>query len=87
MSVYTEDFPSDVFRLRLRAGEFKLNEAPHYVHPDGWRVYHLNVATVDWTDSLNAARAQVFPNVKPPAVDLKWEAIAQARIERAKAAA
>lgn len=85
MSVYTDDLPPGVTRLRIR-GEFKLNKAPHG-QIEGWDFFHMNSATVDWAESCNAARAQLFPNVKLPVVDLKFEAIMRARLERDKAAA
>lgn len=75
------DLPDGVIRLSIR-GDFKLNKAPAYVDDAGWSVFHLNAKTVDWAESCNAARAQLFPDVILPAVDQKFEAIMQERAQR-----
>lgn len=79
------ELPAGIIRLRIR-GEFKLNKAPAYVDAAGWSVFHLNAKTVDWAESCNAARAQLFPDVPIPVVDYKYEALMQARKEREAAA-
>lgn len=66
-----DDIPPGVIRLRVR-GTFKLNKEPQY-QLEGWDCFNLNASTIDWADSCNAARAQIFPDIPLPAVDLFYE--------------
>jgi len=52
------------------------------IDDEGFSVFELNGA-IDWAESCNRARAQIFPGVALPAVDAKFEAIMAARRERA----
>lgn len=67
--------------ITLRVKGLPLTREPVEID-DGWAVFHLNGATLDWAESCNRARSQIFPDVALPAVDAMFEAIMRARRER-----
>lgn len=70
--------PPDVITLMVY-GAFKLNREPHHVDAWGWSVFYLNANKVDWADSANAARRQLFGDAPTPESDRRYE---QVLIER-----
>ena len=68
--------------ITLRVRGLQLTRAPQEVI-DGWQVFYLNGAVVDWAESCNRARAQIFKE-QLPAVDHKFNAIMLARLEAEK---
>ena len=67
--------------ITLRVKGLPLTREPQEV-VDGWAVFYLNGPALDWAESCNRARSQIFPDVCLPAVDHKFEAILRARRER-----
>ena len=80
MSASDDEIPAGVIRLRVR-GDFKLTR-PAQGEVDGWQVLYLNAKRVDWTDACNAARAQLFPEIKLRERDPVFDEIMRARLER-----
>jgi len=52
------------------------------IDDEGFSVFEFS-DQLDWAQSCNRARAQIFSGVQLPAVDAKFEAIMAARRERA----
>lgn len=71
----------------LRVRGLPLMREPHAVDANGWSVFHLNGDKVDWAESCNRARGQVFPNVRILEFDPVYEQIMKARRDRAAAEA
>lgn len=69
----------------LRVKGLPLTRAPAFIDEDGYSVFHLS-DRVDVWDAMNAARAQIFPGVKLPAVDKVFDGIMRAKVERDAAA-
>lgn len=69
--------------ITLRVKGLPLTRTPAFVDGDGFSVFHLS-DKVDWADSCNAARAQVFPGVSIPGVDKVFDEIMRIRLAREK---
>jgi len=68
--------------ITLRCKGLPLTRAPLRVDVEGFSVFEFS-DKLDWAESCNRARAQIFPGVALPALDAKFEAIMAARRERA----
>lgn len=64
--------------MTLRVKGLPLTRTPAYVDENGFSVFHLS-DKVDIVETLNAARTQVFPDVRIPVVDKVFDQIMAAR--------
>ena len=80
MSVDTDDIPAGVMRLRVKG--LPLTRAPQAVDAEGFGVFGLNDAKVDWADSCNAAYRQIHGDRPTPESDRRYEDIMRARTQR-----
>ncbi len=78
------DAPDRTITLRVKG--LPLTREPQEIDANGFGVFYLDGDKVDWTESCNRARGQIFPNQKIPPVDHRFEAIMRARAEREAAA-
>jgi hypothetical protein len=73
--------------ITLRVKGLPLTREPSTVDAEGFAVFELSHDRVDWAESCNRAREQIFPGMALPAVDRVFDRIMAARAQRAKVAA
>ena len=84
MSLPTDAMPAGVICLRVRG--LPLTRAPQAVDAEGFGVFWLNAAKVDWADSCNAAYRQIHGDKPTPESDRRYEELLRARTQRESAA-